>query len=256
MKMTSDWYDMVSQDDYTDVYIYDVVGYETTAKEFVKELNQIENAIHLHLNTPGGDVFDGNTIHNALVQHPAPVHVYVDGLAASIGSVIAMAGDTINIAKNGAIMIHDPWVMSMGNADELRKQAKVLDKVRDALVTTYVDKTGQEAGQIMQWMNEETWFDADEALAAGFATEIIDNVGTQNHSDLSVYNKVPGRVAALYQAKVASDGTETKRTKEQALRDAGFTRVEAKTLLAGDSSNSQRDADSFNEVTSLIKDTF
>jgi len=257
MKMTSDWYNMVAKDDYTDVYIYDVVGYETTAKDFVRELNDIENDIHLHLNTPGGDVFDGNAIYNALKQHPSPVHIYIDGLAASIGSVIAMAGDTVNIAKNGAIMIHDPWVMSMGNSDELRKQAEVLDKVKDALVETYVERTGQEAGQIMQWMNEETWFDADEAIAAGFATKIIDSVDVQNKTDLNVYNNVPGCVAALYQAEVATNEVGTKRTKEQALRDAGFTRVEAKKILSGDSSNSQRDAEStLSEIGSKLKTTF
>ena len=118
-----DWYRIDNKaDEQADIYIYDEIGYwGLTAADFVRDLQAVKaGKINLHLNTPGGDVFDGIAIHNALRQHSASVAVQVDSLAASIGSVIAMAGDTITMAKHSTMMIHDPFGFAMGNAEDMR----------------------------------------------------------------------------------------------------------------------------------------
>ena len=240
-----DWYSIDNKETSTDIFIYDVVGWETTAKDFVRELRTIKNEINLHLNTPGGDVFDGNSIYNELKSHPSKVNVYIDGLAASIGSIIAMSGDTINIAKNGFMMIHNPFTMAMGNAEEIRKTANMLDKVRDSLVQTYIDKTGQSKEQIVDWMDQETWFDSNEALAAGFATNIVEDKEIEDVADLRIYNHVPKEVQDLYQVSNVNNEEVNRRNVERTLRDAGYSRKVAREIVKSGikDSDSQRDAD-------------
>jgi ATP-dependent protease ClpP protease subunit len=126
----------------------------------------------VRINSPGGDVFDGFAIYNLLNQHEGKVTVYVDGLAASAASVIAMAGDEIVMADNALMMIHDPWTMSVGNAAEMRETASLLDKISGSILTTYLSKSNLEAADITQKMKDESWFNAVEAVEFGFATSI------------------------------------------------------------------------------------
>lgn len=160
---------------HAEIMIYDEIGlWGVTAKEFVDQLNALEvKTIDLRLNTPGGSVFDGNAIFNALQRHPAEVNVYVDGLAASMGSVIALAGRSVRMAENAMIMIHNPWTLAIGDADQLRDTADVLDKLRGGIAQTYVAKTGMDIEAVHEAMDAETWFTAEEALNAGLADEII-----------------------------------------------------------------------------------
>lgn len=160
-----------------EIYVYEAIGEGwfggITAKSFsdtMKELGSVK-ALDIFINSPGGSVFDGIAIYNMIVRHSASEKVvHVDGIAASIASVIAMAGTEIRIAENGMVMIHDPWGMSVGTADEMRKSADSLDKVRDTLLDTYVSRTKGKREEISKWMTEETWMNADEAIARGFAT--------------------------------------------------------------------------------------
>ena len=161
-----------------EILIYEDIGDSwlggISAKQFVEDLKSLNKVsdINVRINSDGGSVFDGNTIYNALKRHSARVTVDIDGLAASIASVIAMAGDEIRIAENGFMMIHDPWMVAGGTAGELRDAADTMDKVQEQLVNTYVKRTGGDQEQIAQWMSDETWMNAEEALDRGFVDSI------------------------------------------------------------------------------------
>lgn len=179
-----------------DLFIYDEIGFwGTTANDFVTQLSQLEvEHINLHINSPGGSVFDGVAIYNALKKHEASIDVFIDGLAASIASIIAMAGDTIEIASNAMIMIHKPTVLMWGTAEDLRREASVLDKIEGTLVDTYAERTAGDREQIQEWMNAETWFNADEALEHGFAdkkTEAKKAAASLIRWDLSLFENPP-----------------------------------------------------------------
>ncbi|SEG15021.1 ClpP-like prohead protease/major capsid protein fusion protein [Marinobacterium lutimaris] len=157
-----------------EVYVYDEIGYwGITASDFARDLKALGdlNAIDLHINSPGGSVFDGTAIYNLLKNHKASVTVHIDGLAASMASIIAMAGDRIIMPENALMMIHNPWGGAVGDADELRKQAEVLDKVKASLLTVYTGRTGLSTEDVTAIMDQETWYTGTEAVAAGFADE-------------------------------------------------------------------------------------
>jgi ATP-dependent Clp protease protease subunit len=171
-------YAMRCQSSRAEIMIYEEIGSSwvggISAKQFVEDLNNLPKVseITVRINSEGGSVFDGHAIYNSLRNHRASVHVVIDGLAASIASIIAMAGDTREIAENGFLMIHDPWMIAAGSADELRDQAEMMDKVKDKLVNTYAKRTGQKEEDIIAWMAAETWMDAQEAFDRGFVTAI------------------------------------------------------------------------------------
>lgn len=212
-----------------EVLLYDEIGFwGVLAKDFVPQLKAVDaSTIHLRINSPGGDVFDGLTMYNALKEHPAKVITHVDGIAASIASIIALAGDEVRMAKNAFYMIHEPWTFTIGNAEQLRKDAEVLEKISGQLVGTYVRQSEGDEDEVKEWMRAETWFTADEAKDAGFADVVVDDApAAENRFDLSVFSHVPRELAARASAP-------TKRDLERALRDAGLSRSDAKAILAG-----------------------
>jgi ATP-dependent protease ClpP protease subunit len=144
---------------------------DATPKSFVDELKALGDvkALHVHINSYGGHVSAGFTIYSILKQHQAKVIVHVDGFALSAASVVAMAGDTIIMPGNSMMMIHNPWIWIGGDAKDLRKEADTLDKQRDAMIAAYSDKTGLPHDELVQMLDDETWFTADEALEKGFA---------------------------------------------------------------------------------------
>ena len=173
--MTKTWYNMTAAEGETsaEISIYDAIGsFDVNAKQFVDELKEINaEVINLRINSPGGSVIDGNAMFNALQRHPAKVVTHIDGLAASMASVIAMAGDEVHMADNALLMIHNPWTMSIGDADELRADADLLDKMSASILSAY-GRSQYEADELKALMDEETWFSAEEALAAGFVDHI------------------------------------------------------------------------------------
>ena len=192
-------YSMKASGDTAEILIYEVIGEDfwtgggVTAKGFSDELKALGDVktINLRINSPGGSVFDGVAIYNNLAQHPAKVNVYIDALAASIASIIAMAGDTITMAENAMMMIHNPWALVVGDSNDMRKEADLLDKIRDTLVTTYATRTGKKAEEITAMMDAETWFTAEEAKEAGFADAIVAGKKAANLYDLSVFKNAP-----------------------------------------------------------------
>lgn len=184
-----------------EVYIYDEIGlWGIGAAEFVRELNALNvSTIELHLNSVGGEVFDGIAIHNALAGHKATVNVIVDGIAASIASVIAMAGDSVAMNRGSQMMIHEASGLCMGNAADMRQLADLLDRASENIANFYVGKAG---GTITSWrdaMRVETWYSADEAVAAGLADEVVagadDGAKARASLDLSAF-RYPGREVA------------------------------------------------------------
>jgi len=165
-------------EDGIEVSIYDEIGFGgVTAKDFVADIRKLKGQhLHLRINSVGGSVIEGAAIYNALRRHKGGLTVHVDGLAASMASVIAMSGDEVLMAGNSMLMIHNPWSMAMGDADDLRKEADVLDKLKATLVNAYVRKTGRERGEIESMMDEETWLDATQAVAMNFADGIEDDI--------------------------------------------------------------------------------
>jgi len=157
-----------------EISIYDAIGsFDVNAKQFVDELKEINaEVINLRINSPGGSVIDGIAITNALQRHPAKVITHIDGLAASMASSIACgAGDEVHMADNALLMIHNPWTLSMGDADELRKDADLLDKMAASILSSY-GRSQYEVDELKNLMDEETWFTAQEAFDAGFVDHI------------------------------------------------------------------------------------
>jgi len=179
MKTDRQWYEIKAETgSAADIWIYEEIGENfwgegLTAKQFVTDLAALSvDHIALHINSPGGNVFDGQAIYNALQRHPARVTSHVEGLAASIASVVALAGDTVEMAENALFMIHDPYGMAMGTAADMRQMAEVLDKVRGTILGVYERKSGGDPEAILEAMAAETWYTAAEARAAGYADSV------------------------------------------------------------------------------------
>lgn len=205
-----DWYRIInaaSPSDPAEILIYDEIGYGgwfyegVTANSLVQKLADItSDRIRVRINSPGGDVFEGIAILNALRAHPAHITTIVDGLAASAASFIAMAGDEIVIARNAEVMIHDPSAVCIGNAADMRDMVDQLDRIGDNIASMYADRAG---GTVEQWreaMLAETWYSDEEALAAGLVDR-IERFGAdepepvKNRFDLSVFNYAGRRAA-------------------------------------------------------------
>jgi ATP-dependent Clp protease protease subunit len=162
----------------------DFMGEGVTDSWVKDQLDAMKDAseITVRINSMGGDVFHGFAIHNLLKEHPANITVKVDGLAASAASVIAMAGDTVDMASNAMMMVHNPWTFAIGDSEEMLKAAERLDKVRDAIVSTYEAKTSLDAEEIAGLMDAETWMTASDAVDRGFADATEDRSASIENS--------------------------------------------------------------------------
>lgn len=181
----------------TEVLIYDEIGaYGVTAKGFLAELVALpeDAAIDLRLNSPGGSVFDAVAIYNALKRHPGEITVWIDGIAASAASYIAMAGDTIVMPENAFLMIHDPSGLVMGTAEDMRATAEALDKVKGSLIQGYAAKSGKPNDEIAALMAAETWLDATDALGLGFIDRIAEPVKLAASFDMARFRNPPPEV--------------------------------------------------------------
>jgi ATP-dependent protease ClpP protease subunit len=179
--MTQKWYAFKNSSDKSgevELSIYDEIGaFGIGAKEFIAELREYKGQhVHVRINSPGGEIIDGSAIANALNRHEGGVTVHIDGLAASMASYIAMSGKPTYMSENALLMIHNPWTLAAGEADDLRKQADLLDTMKSTLVRGYQRKSGMPAEEISRLMDEETWLTALEATALGFVDAIEDGI--------------------------------------------------------------------------------
>lgn len=243
-----DWFRVVNHDSGdVEVQIYDEIGYwGVTAEDFVAEIRQITApAFTLRINSPGGEVFDGLTIYNAILDHPAQVDVVVDGIAASAASFIAQAGDVVRMNRGAQMMIHDASGLCWGNAADMQDMADLLNKLSDQIAGIYAARGG---GTVEAWrerMRDEMWLTGQEAVDTGLADEVVatpprrgdDTDGNEdqddggppaNRWDLSVF-RYAGRDAAPAPTPVptaAVDG-QAKTQTVAVLMDAGLDPVQA-----------------------------
>lgn len=173
------WYSIKAKaNDTAEISIYDEIGFwGVSAASFAQDLKDCGNnlkQINLHIHSPGGDVFDGIAIYNLLKNHPANVTVYIDGLAASMASVIAMAGNEVIMPENAMMMIHKPWGIQGGDAEDMRKYADLLDKVENTLIPAYASKTGKTPEELAELLSAETWLNGKECVEQGFADKLAE----------------------------------------------------------------------------------
>lgn len=178
----------------TEILLYDEIGYwGITAKDFVLALAKAgAGPLTVRINSPGGDVFDGVAIYNALKGHPAPVTVVVDGLAASAASVIAMAGSSIVMNQASMLMIHNCWGVCVGNRIDMRATADIQEKIDTVMAAIYagqMQKRGRPSEGVQALMDAETYFTADEAKSVGLADSLVAPVPIPNTSALSIIPK-------------------------------------------------------------------
>lgn len=224
-KKNSDWVRIIVNkkgDSATaEIYIYDEIGYwGTQAKKFVKDLRALEvEEIELHLNSPGGEVFDAVAIYNALLQHKAHVTVFIDGLAASAASFIAQAGDTISMARNATMMIHDASAFCWGNSADMRKTADILEMLSNNVADIYAQNAGGTVAGWRESMLDETWYSSEEALEAGLVHVITGEAEGDKATDrwdLSAFNyegrdKAPAPRIPVYSNSVKERAVPTKK---------------------------------------------
>lgn len=246
-----DWYSIKAQSGgEAEILIYDVIGWPfISAEAFVRDLSQItaEN-ITVRINSPGGDVFDGTAIYNALRAHKAKIVTRIEGLAASMASIVALAGDEVQIAKNAFFMIHNPWVVAAGDHEDMSKTSEILSKLTDSMARIYADTSNLGIKAVREAMKNETWYTGKEAHDAGFADTVLDSSGEPIKAkfDLSLFAKAPEEILA------GKEGRElTEREVERALRDAGASRSFAKALV-GERFGALRDAELKAEIETVI----
>jgi len=188
------WYTIRAQATGAEVVIYDEIGaYGVSAKGFLAELGALPDGtpLALRLNSPGGSVFDAVAIYNAIKRHSGTVTVWIDGIAASAASYIAMAGDEVVMPENAFLMIHDPAGMVMGTAVDMRAMAEALDKIKGSLLQGYAAKSGRSQEEIAPLMAAETWLDAKDALDLGFADRIAGPVRMAARFDVGRFRNAP-----------------------------------------------------------------
>jgi ATP-dependent Clp protease protease subunit len=198
------WYEIRAlAADRAEVWIYEEIGENfwgegLSAKKFVNELNALDvSAIDLHINSPGGSVFDGQAIYNALRRHKAEVTTYIDGLAASIASVVALAGDRVVMPSNAMMMIHNPWGMAIGYAGDMRSMADTLDKVRETILNVYDEHSTKTRDELSAAMDAETELTAADALDYGFIDEVGGALRIAAQLDMSRFQHPPVALADI-----------------------------------------------------------
>ncbi|MFV1591290.1 head maturation protease, ClpP-related [Phaeobacter sp. JH20_36] len=214
------------------ITILDVIGEDfwtgggVTSKRIAAALRAIGSQdVIVEVNSPGGDFFEGVAIYNALRAHPHKVTVRILGLAASAASVIAMAGDEIEIGKAGFLMVHNAWVVAMGNRHDLKDAAETMEPFDDAMATLYADRAGVEKPRAAEWMDNETWFNGEQAVEAGLATGFL-----------------PADAVSEDKTKAeAAKGVNATRRIDARLAKTGMPRSERRALLA-DAKGGMQDA--------------
>lgn len=234
-----EWFNVKASGEDSEILIFDYVGWPfNDPRDLIAALADI-NDVTVRINSPGGDVFDGMAIYNAFNSHKGTVTTRIEGLAASMASVIAMAGKKRQAYDNTMIMIHSAWAYSAGNQFDLREIIDVLEKIDSNLLNVYHEKSKVGKRELADMMKATTWLNTKEAKEKGFIDSIIDGKGAKASFDLSIFANVPD--------SLINDDELTERDAEKALRDAGFSRSKAKAMLAG------RQTSNIEEIAAEIK---
>ena len=217
----------VTQGDEMTIYVHGVISQcwgDVDAQEFTKTLaNSTAKTLHLRINSPGGDVFDARSMMTAISQFKGKTVAHIDGVAASAATVVCMACNEVEIAQGANFMIHNAWTLAMGNKADMAKTMQLLEKTDEGLVEDYARRSGQPKDTIRQWMENETWFSADEALKYRFADRVVDVVDdskAQRKWDLSAYSHAPPHltVNTLKEEEVSRDIVNQIQARERRLK--------------------------------------
>lgn len=203
MATNNSWYAINKKDDDAEILIYDEIGaWGVSAKQFINDLRKIDSkSITVRVNSPGGEIFDGTAIYNALRAHGSKIDVRIEGLAASAASFIAMAGDEINMANNAYMMIHNAYGAVAGGASDMRTYADMLEKINDNIAGMYETKAGKDRQHWRNLMDAETWFTANEAKDAGLVDAVYESgqaMAKAGAKFLTIYNKIPDAVRTAW----------------------------------------------------------
>ncbi len=240
------WYQIKAKSDKpksADISIHDEIGlWGVSASAFMRDLRGMGelDEINLSIHSPGGDVLDGWAIYNSLKNNKAKITARVEGLAASMASVILMAADTVEIPENAYIMIHNPWGLAVGDAEEMRDTADLLDKLGNGLVNAYSERTGNDEDEIREMMSAETWMDGKEAVERGFADKLIGAVALSARAfdnrkfkmtpqSLQANSETPEPVAPVEETPTPAPVEETP---VEAVEETPVTEPQAKSLLS------------------------
>jgi ATP-dependent protease ClpP protease subunit len=219
------------------ITMFDIVGEDfwsgggITAKKVSAQLRAIgDRPVEVQINSPGGDVFEGFAIYNVLREHPQAITIKVMGMAASAASIIAMAGDTIEIGAASFIMIHNCWVMAMGNRHDFAEAAAWLEPFDLAMRDVYVSRTGQKAGDVMAWMDGETYMSGAQAIERGFADALLSADQFETQHETKAEDRRINELRAMELTLVAAGHTRSEarariqKIKGDATPGAGVTR--------------------------------
>lgn len=209
------------------IYVYDVIDawWGASAAALIEALAGVgDRTVHLHINSPGGDVFEARAMAAAIVAHPGEVVSHIDGVAASAATYLALAANQVRMSEGGLFMIHNSWTVAFGDKTELRSTADLLDKIDGTILADYVRRTGASADQVRAWMDAETWFTPQEALDAKFIDAIDPNTKRDAAAaaarwNLSAYAHAPKLAAAEPPAPAAEDLTALAAAQHQANRN-------------------------------------
>ena len=192
--MNKKWFNIQGKatDAVAEVYIFDEIGaYGITAQDFISEMKEYKDTpVNLRINCIGGDVFDGMAMYNIIKKREAKTTAYIEGIAASMGSVIALAADEVIMAENSLFMIHNAWGGAMGEAEDMRKTASILEKISGEIANIYERKTRLSLNRIVEMMDKETWLNAQEAYELGFIDLISDSIKVAAKYDVSKFKNI------------------------------------------------------------------
>ncbi|HCX2913811.1 TPA: Clp protease ClpP [Staphylococcus aureus] len=201
-----------------DKWIYEMLEMDATSpKDIADSLPDTNEDIDIIINSGGGDVYSGSEIYTSLKAYPGKVNIKIVGVAASAASVIAMAGDYIEMSPTAQMMIHNAWTVAMGDTNEMQKAVDMLDSVNKGIANAYINKTGKTEDEILSLMNKETWFNAQDAVEHGFADSkmfdeaaprLVANSGQMLSDD--VINRVTALVSKTPEMKIDIDAIANK----------------------------------------------
>lgn len=244
-----------------EILLYDIIGWPfNDAYQLVNYMRSIKNKdVTMKINTPGGDVFDGLAIYRAMTEHEGNMTVIIDSLAASIGSIIALGGKERKAYGSSMMMIHEPWMIAMGDQYDFMEDSGVLSKISNNLIDIYAENSSYKKRELKEEMKitkAGIWLTAKQMQEKGLIHSIIEkrsNAKAQNKFDLSIFDGVPEWVLNSLGDDSHSEEIR-KRDAEKALRDAGISANKAKAILARGWNSDQRDVGVSNKESEEIEE--
>ena len=230
-------------------------GDTISAKEVAEYLENLDvNEINVYINSNGGDANVAIAISNALKRHKAKVVINIDGIAASAATLITCAGDIVKMPKNAFFMVHNPWVVATGDSEEMRRQADVLEKYKNAIIETYLQKVNINKEKLSELMDNESWLNAEEALEYGFIDEIIENTNIQVVENKVISNNIVFNMANFKNFNVNKNSQNNKKGSEKMTKEeikSQFPDIYNEILVEGKESGILEERNRIKEIENL-----